>query len=116
MERPSLSSSSRLRYDSMGYSLYSRAYGNFKCRRNTLKLRVVEHAVDCSLNPVVAQLYGVNSEQCFNTGNHFMSNLGGALNEAFTIGFFIVATIVVNRSKHKIGTFSLDDYDGNCNV
>ena len=39
-------------------------------------LQVVEHAVDCAQNPIIAQVFGANSEQCFNTGNHLFSNIG----------------------------------------
>ena len=95
---------------------HSQAPGMFRSRGYSSKLFVVEHAVDCAQNPIIAQLYGANSEQCFNTGNHFLTNLGGALNEAITIGFFIVATILVNRSKNNLSGFSLDDYDGNQDI
>ena len=117
---PSLTSSSSSSYTSRhqctGYHDRRNAPSSYSYRgrrnRPSFQLHVVEHAVDCTQNPIIAQLYGENSEQCFNTGFHFFSNLGGALNEAITIGFFIVATILVNRSKNSLGNFNIYDYDG----
>lgn len=96
--------------------------GNFKNRhlgslhrvhRHSSKLFVVEHLVDCSANPEIAELYGaLANDFCLQRADSsatIFRGLGGFVEQAATIGFLVMSYFFFKRTANGISEWEDDD-------
>ena len=86
-----------------------------KCRKST-NLCVVEHLVDCTNNPALAEIYGsLASDFCLQRDGESSSSLfrglGGLMEQAVTIGFLVMSYFFFKRTANGISEWEDDDDD-----
>ena len=103
---------------------YSRSYQLKKVERwsptskyrKATNLNVVEHLVDCTTNPALAEIYGgLASDFCLQRDGESSSSLfrglGGLMEQAVTIGFLVMSYFFFKRTANGISEWEDDDDD-----
>ena len=81
--------------------------------RQSFKLSVVEHLVDCTANPEIAELYGaLANDFCLQRADSsatIFRGLGGFVEQAATIGFLVMSYFFFKRTANGISEWEDDD-------
>lgn len=85
-------------------------------RSTSTELQVVEHLVDCTTNPALAEIYGgLANDFCLQRDGESSSSLfrglGGLVEQAVTIGFLVMSYFFFKRTANGISEWEDDDDD-----
>ena len=83
--------------------------------RSSSRLFLADHLVDCTQNPLVAQIYGqTSSDVCLTTGVGNVGFFSGFLDNVLNIGFLVIAYYLFKRGSiySLVDFFNSDEGDG----
>mmetsp|Transcript_18142 Transcript_18142/g.17478 ORF Transcript_18142/g.17478 Transcript_18142/m.17478 type:complete len:215 (-) Transcript_18142:104-748(-) len=94
----------------------SPVYSQKRRYERSSRLYVVEHLIDCTANPAIAELYGnLAKDYCLKPPDGSTSSLfrglGGLLEQAATIGFLVMSYFFFKRTANGISEWEDDDDD-----
>lgn len=86
-----------------------------RLNRASTRIFVIEHLVDCTANPAIAEIYGDLAKdfclQPIESSSTIFRGLGGLVEQAATIGFLVMSYFFFKRTANGISEWEEDDDD-----